>query len=67
MDVLLAHGGWDLVAATFHKKISQEARRWGKTFAVEIKHFFQRLSIALPRGNAALLIARDFELIPHLS
>ena len=49
-------GGWDLVTI--------EARRWGKSPAMEIKYFFQRLSIALQRGNAALLIARDVEPIP---
>ena len=42
----------------------QDARRWGKEGSVEIKHFFQRLSVALQRGNAALLIDRDIE--PHV-
>ena len=37
----------------------QDARRWGKRDSLEIKQFFQRLSIALQRGNAALLINRD--------
>ena len=60
--VVESFGGWDPVATTFLKKLAtQEARRWGKTPAMEIKHFFQRLSIALQRGNAALLIARDFD------
>ena len=63
--VVESFGGWDPVAVDFLKKMAtKEARRWGKTPAVEIKHFFQRLSIALQRGNAALLIARDFEPIP---
>jgi len=70
--VVESFGGWDPVAVDFLKKMAtKEARRWGKTPAVEIKHFFQRLSIALQRGNAALLIARDFDPIPqrlnHLS
>ena len=70
--VVETFGGWDPVAADILKKMAtQEARRWGKTPAIEIKHFFQRLSIALQRGNAALLIARDFEPISqrlnHLS
>ena len=39
----------------------QDARRWGKEGSLEIKHFFQRLSVALQRGNAALLINRDAE------
>ena len=34
--------------------------RWGKINADEIKHFFQRLSVSLQRGNAALL----FDLSP---
>ena len=38
-----------------------DARRWGKDEAIEIKQFFQRLSISLQRGNAALLIERDVE------
>ena len=55
--VVESFGSWD-----FLKKLAtKEARRGGKTPAVEIKHFFQRLSIALLRGNATLLIARDFE------
>ena len=39
----------------------QDARRWGKDSAMEIKYLFQRLSVALQRGNAALLIDRDEE------
>ena len=61
--VVESFGGWDNEAVTFLKKIAtQDARRWGKSSALEIKHFFQRLSIALQRGNAALLIERDHEL-----
>ena len=57
--------GWDKDAAKFLKTIArQDARRWGKEGSVEIKHFFQRLSVALQRGNAALLIDRDIE--PHV-
>ena len=53
-------GGWDLDAIKLLKDIARlDARRWGKNDAIEIKHFFQRLSIALQRGNAALLINRD--------
>ena len=60
--VVESFGGWDPVATAFLKQLAtQETRRWGKTPAMEIKHFFQRLSVALQRGNAALLIARDFE------
>ena len=60
--VVESFGGWDKVAAKFLKTIArQEARRWGKEDAIEIKHFFQRLSVALQRGNAALLLDRDIE------
>ena len=53
----------DAEAVIFLKKIAtQEARRWGKSSAIEIKHFFQRLSIALQRGNATFLVERDHEL-----
>ena len=56
------YGGWDPFATSFLKQMATvEARRWGKSPAMEIKHFFQRLSIALQRGNAAVLIARDIE------
>ena len=60
--VVESFGGWDKEAVTFLKKIAtQDARRWGKSPAIEIKHFFQRLSVALQRGNAALLLDRDPE------
>ena len=55
-------GGWDPDALKFLKEIARiDARRWGKDEAIEIKQFFQRLSISLQRGNAALLIERDVE------
>ena len=60
--VVETFGGWDKDALVFLKKLAgQGARRWGKTHALEIKHFFQRMSIALQRGNASLLISRDRE------
>ena len=37
------------------------ARRWGKNIVDEIKFFFQRLSVALQRGNASLIVERDLE------
>ena len=53
-------GGWDRDAVKHLKDMArQSARRWGKNDADEIKHFFQRLSVALQRGNAALLVERD--------
>ena len=63
--VVESFGDWDKDAAKFLKTIArQDARRWGKEDSIEIKHFFQRLSVALQRGNAALLIDRDVE--PHV-
>ena len=60
--VVETFGGWDKDALTFLKKIAgQGARRWGKKHSLEVKHFFQRLSVALQRGNATLLISRDSE------
>ena len=60
--VVESFGGWDKDALKFLKELSrQDARRWGKDSALEIKYFFQRLSVALQRGNAALLIDRDLE------
>ena len=53
-------GGWDGDALTYLKKIArQAARRWGKNDALEIKNFFQKLSVSLQRSNAALLVDRD--------
>ena len=58
--VVETFGGWDRKAAKFLKEIArQDARRWGKNDAIEIKHFFQRLSVSLQRGNSALLINHD--------
>ena len=55
-------GGWDKEAAKYLKDIARlGARRWAKNDAIEIKHFFERLSVALQRGNASLLINRDTE------
>ena len=55
-------GGWDKDALLFLKELArQDARRWGKDSALKIKYFFQRLSVALQRGNAALLVDRDPE------
>ena len=60
--VVETFGGWDKDATKYLKEIARlDARRWGKNDAIEIKHFFQRLSVALQRGNAALLINRDSE------
>ena len=58
--VVETFGGWDSEAVKFLKDLArQSARRWGKTNSEEIKFFFQRLSVSLQRGNAALLIERD--------
>ena len=60
--VVETFGGWDSDALGFLKELArQDARRWGKDSAMEIKNFFQRLSITLQRGNAALLLERDPE------
>ena len=58
--VVETFGGWDAEAVTYLKQLGRHsARRWGKLDSMEIKHFFQRLSIALQRGNASLLLDRD--------
>ena len=60
--VVETFGGWDAGAVKFLKKMAvHDARRWGKLDSLEIKHFFQRLSVTLQRGNAALLVDRDVE------
>ena len=61
--VVETFGGWDKDAVKFLKDIARlDARRWAKIDAISIRQFFQRLSIALQRGNAALLINRDADL-----
>ena len=58
--VVETFGGWDKDALSFLKTLAhQDARRWGKNNSLECKYFFQRLSLALQRGNAALLVNRD--------
>ena len=58
--VVETFGGWDADALKVLKILGRHtARRWGKNDALEIKHFFQRLSVALQRGNATLLVNRD--------
>ena len=58
--VVETFGGWDGDAIKCLKEIARvDARRWGKNDSVEIKSFFQRLSVTLQRGKAALLINRD--------
>ena len=60
--VVETFGGWDIDAVNFLKKMAvQDARRWGKKDSLEIKQFFQRLSVTLQRGNAAILVDRDVE------
>ena len=58
--VVETFGGWDADAVKTLKKLGRHsARRRGKNDAIEIKQFFQRISVALQRGNASLLIDRD--------
>ena len=58
--VVETFGGWDGDALAYLKKIArQAARRWGKNDAMEIKNFFQKLSVSLQRSNAALIVDRD--------
>ena len=60
--VVETFGGWDEEAVTYLKQLGRHsARRWGKKDSLEIKFFFQRLSVALQRGNAALILDRDNE------
>ena len=63
--VVETFGGWDGEAVDFLKKLARHsARRWGKNDAIQIKHFFQQLSVTLQRGNAALLVERDLNMAP---
>lgn len=58
--VVETFGGWDPDAAKDLKAIAtQAAPRKGLSNSIEIKQFFQRLSVALQRGNSTLLLCRD--------
>ena len=58
--VVESFGGWDAEAVKMLKTLATHcAPRKGLSPAMEIKYFFQRLSIALQRGNATLLLCRD--------
>ena len=60
--VVETFSGWEEEAVTYLKQLGRHsARRWGKKDSLEIKFFFQRLSVALQRGNAALILDRDLE------
>ena len=58
--VVETFGGWDPGAVkTLKAFATQCASRKGIAPAIEIKQFFQRLSVSLQRGNATLLLCRD--------
>ena len=62
--VVETFGGWDPGAVKILKVFAiQCAPRKGLAPAVEIQRFFQRLSIALQRGNSTLLLCRDTDSI----
>ena len=62
MDFILC----DKQMASWHKDAIKELRRIaiaaaknrGREEKVAVKHFFQKLSVTLARGNAALLLSR---------
>ena len=52
-------GSWHADAAKELRRIAiAAARNRGKDESVTVKHFFQKLSVTLARGNAALLLSR---------
>ena len=58
--VVETFGGWDPEAVKLLKAMATHcAPRKSLPPALEIKQFFQRLSIVLQRGNATLLLCRD--------
>ena len=62
--VVETFGGWDATAVKTLKALATHcAPRKSLPPALEIKQFFQRLSIALQRGNATLLLCRDMDSI----
>ena len=53
-------GTWDLGAIKILKKMAgRAAPRKGTDYSVEVKFLFQKLSVALQKGNATLLLCRD--------
>ena len=62
--VVETFGGWDPGAVKTLKQFAiQSAPRKGIPPSLEIKQFFQRLSVTLQRGNATLLLCRDPDFI----
>ena len=62
--VVETFGGWDPAAVKTLKIMATHcAPRKSIAPALEIKQFFQRLSVALQRGNASLLLCRDSDSI----
>lgn len=62
--VVETFGGWDPGAVKILKTLAiQCAPRKGLAPSLEFKRFFQRLSIALQRGNSTLLLCRDTDSI----
>ena len=58
--VVETFGGWDPEAAKLLKAMATHcAPRKSLPPALEIRQFFQRLSVTLQRGNATLLLCRD--------
>ena len=58
--VVETFGGWDPGAVKVLKQFAVlSAPRKNISPALEIKQFFQRLSVTLQRGNATLLLCRD--------
>ena len=52
-------GSWHIDAAKELRRIAiAAARNRGKDESLTVKHFFQKLSVTLARGNAALLLSR---------
>ena len=52
-------GSWHKDAAKELRRIAiAAAKNRGKEENVAVKHFFQKLSVTLARGNAALLLSR---------
>ena len=65
LSLVETFGGWDKEAVKYLKDIARlDARRWAKSDSIEIKHFFQRLSVTLQRGNSSLIINREIDVSP---
>ena len=59
-------GGWHPTAIKVLTKLGRQlARHTGRQDSEVLQHLFQRLSVLLMRGNAALILSRALDIAPQ--